>query len=984
MSNDHQLPPLDGSITVLPGFVDFHAEHNPSRPWVKFPSAEHPGESTSVSFLEFAKATHSIAHTLRPGRTGDDGEIVAVLIHCDNILYLALLAGMVRAGLIPFPMSPRNSPEAVVNMLEKTNCHRIITSPLVAPVTSAVQTLLAAKNYDLKVIELPSLRSTFPSLFSKDGEVLLEVALYPPTKKTPNPDDVVLILHSSGSTGFPKPIPQTQKTVLQWCATPVISDLRGMGVGTGGAMLPTFHTMGIYVQFYQPLTTGGFVGLYTPQEPAPPVVPTPQNLLNVMKVTGCSEAGVVPAFIEAWAQSPETIEYLASLKVLTYAGGPLSEVNGKKLAAAGVRLVSIYGGTEFGAPTGLFDMDDSQGLDADVKTTADWAWFSFGDIVNCRWIDQGDGTYELHFLTCETHQPAIENLPDVKGYATSDLFEPHPKKKGLWRIVGRKDDVIVLGTGEKVVPIPQEGHIGSVPFVAGAVMFGRGKNEVGILIETKPEHAIDPNDESALVEFRNKIWPYVAEANKIGPTFARIFKEMVIVTDPAKPMARASKGTVQRKAVLAAYSDEIDKLYETIEKSRDAQGISPPDAWTVSSVEEWLTQHAASINDQSSPKLDGDLFEQGFDSLSATFLRNRIIGALNSSSEPSAQKAAASIPQEFIFTHPTIQRLAAAIVSLVDPSFGTTAHGRASIEDLIAKYSANLPAARSVPHGTPPSEIVVVLTGSTGGLGAHLLASLLEEPNVAKVYTLNRGNDLVERQKASFVDRGLPVELLSSGKLVQLTADLSLDDIGLDSDVLKEIKCSATHIIHNAWKVDFNLSLSSFESYIANTRKFVDLSTQFTKNVRFLFTSSIAVATGWDVSKGAVPEDVLDHQEVLSKIGRGYESSKYVVEHILAKVKRSGVLDATTLRVGQISGSTKTGAWNTTEWVPSIIKSSVTLGCLPALEGVVSWVPMDVTARTIRVQHCGKCGISRWRGFTGGAFRHLVGEGRGVKRKCNF
>lgn len=36
---------------------------------------------------------------------------------------------------------------------------------------------------------------------------------------------------------------------------------------------------------------------------------------------------------------------------------------------------------------------------------------------------------------------------------------------------------------------------------------------------------------------------------------------MIIVTDPAKPMARAGKGTVQRKGVLAAYADEIERLW---------------------------------------------------------------------------------------------------------------------------------------------------------------------------------------------------------------------------------------------------------------------------------------------------------------------------------------------------------------------------------------------------------------------------------------
>ena len=54
--------------------------------------------------------------------------------------------------------------------------------------------------------------------------------------------------------------------------------------------------------------------------------------------------------------------------------------------------------------------------------------------------------------------------------------------------------------------------------------------------------------------------PHVEEANKLGPTFARIFKEMIIVTDPTKPFPRAGKGTVQRKGALTQYASEIEQL----------------------------------------------------------------------------------------------------------------------------------------------------------------------------------------------------------------------------------------------------------------------------------------------------------------------------------------------------------------------------------------------------------------------------------------
>ncbi|KAI0081390.1 acetyl-CoA synthetase-like protein [Panus rudis PR-1116 ss-1] len=945
MAAEHTIPPLDGSLTVVPGFVDFHAEHNPSRPWVVFPSIDDPNTLTEISYLELAKASHRVAHALRPNRSGDDGEVVAVLIHCDTVLYIATLIGMVRAGLVPFPISPRNPVDAIVNMMEKTSSHRILTNTFVAPLAQAVKAKFDEKQYDVKIDKLPSIFTIFPQINGNKPDAS-DITPYPPSAKKPEPNDVVWYLHSSGSTGIPKPIPQTQKIVLQWTNSNAIKDTLGTGWRWGSMMLPSFHTMGIYMQLLVSVA-GANVALFTPQEPAPPVMPSPQSTLEVAIATKCKAICTVPAFLEAWAQSEQAMEFMKTVKVVAFAGGPLSEVNGKKYIDAGVQLVSVYGGTEFGATTTLLNVDPSKESDPNAKTRADWAWFQFADYVKLRWVDQGDGTYELHYLTCETHQPGVENLPDTKGYATSDIFEPHPTKKGLWRIVGRTDDVIVLGNGEKIVPIPQESYLCSLPFVQGAIMFGRGRNEAGVLIEPRPEDAIDPKDQAALAAFRNRIWPFVEEANKLAPTFARIFKEMILVTDPAKPLPRAGKGTVQRKLALQTYKDEIEQLYDAIADSADAKGIAPPQHWTVEEVLQWLSRHVTTINDGQEVKQDLDMFEQGLDSLSATFLRNRIIGALRNDSSTSSQRAIAHINQDFVYKHPTVNRLAHALVSLVNPSAAPVLEEADGIHHMIEKYTANLPPSAPLQKDIDSNNLVVVLTGSTGALGSHILAALLKEDRIKKVYTLNRGSDVASRQNASFVDRQLPVQLLDSAKLVQLSADLNSSDLGLAANVLTEIKSSATHIIHNAWRVDFNLSLGSFEPYIAGTRNLIDLTLQFSHRARFLFSSSISVANGWSLDNGPVPESVIDNFDALSAAGQGYASSKFVVEHILAKLNKGGLVPATSLRIGQVSGSTRTGAWNTTDWVPTIIKSSLAIGALPELNGSVSWIPMETTAQTI-------------------------------------
>lgn len=933
-------PPLDGSIPALPGFVDFHATHNPNRQWALL-APESGSEVKSITFLEFADATHRVAHLLRPDPSESKREVVALLIHCDTILYLALMVGLIRAGFTPFPMSPRNSVPAVVNLLEKTSCHRIITQHTFQPVVSSVLEELSIKNHHLQVDDIPDVFSIFPSLTAQSTPV----APYPPLPTPFDLDEVLLILHSSGSTGLPKPVPQKHVHVLEWCRTSVIYEGGQVGVVWGSMALPTFHVMGMCLQFYAPLVGGYPVALYYPRSPLSPLVPTPQNMIEGCKITGASGVPMVPTFVEICAQNEDDLRYLASVKLVMYAGGPLSQKTGDKLAMAGAKFFPVYGSTEGGVNTRVYDIDYAAGPDAPVKSKEDWAWLSLMETNNPRWVPQGDGTYELHLLTCKTHNPAIENISDVRGYATNDLFVPHPTKKGLWRITGRKDDVLVLGSGEKVVPIPQEGMITSSPLASGAVMFGYGKNQCGVLVEPSPESMVDPSDLAALIDFRNKIWPIVEEANHIAPTFARVFKEMILVTDPARPLPRAAKSTIIRKQALALYAAEIEKLYETVQDSSDAKGIQLPDSWSIEDVEAWLIQHCVSINGGEDVSPTMDLFDQGFDSLHATFLRNRVIASLRSADDDSIRTAAQNISQNIVYEHPTLSELATALVALVNPSSAAETKDRLRhIADMIHKFSADIPSPNyNLASSSGP--ITVLLTGSTGNVGSHILVALLAEPRVEKVYTLSRpASQGEDRQRAAFVERGLPEVLLDTGKLVSFVGDPNQPELGLKHEDFVEILQSLTHVIHNAWRVDFNRSLSSFESQISGTRKLVDLCANNPRPIQLFFTSSISSAQGWHISNGMVPEEPLTDPAHTSAIG--YGASKFVTENVLGKAAQHGV-PCTSLRVGQVCGANSSGAWATTEWVPIMLKSSVTLKALPSLEGNVSWIPMDALAGAV-------------------------------------
>lgn len=97
---------------------------------------------------------------------------------------------------------------------------------------------------------------------------------------------------------------------------------------------------------------------------------------------------------------------------------------------------------------------------------------------------------------------------------------------------------------------------------------------------------------------------------------------------------------------------------------------------------------------------------------------------------------------------------------------------------------------------------------------------------------------------------------------------------------LPQLRDTITVIIHNAWSVDFNKALSSFEPHVKGTRNLIDLARQsaIESGVRFLFTSSVGAASGWNPKLGPFPEELQLDASVA--IGSGYGESKYISERV--------------------------------------------------------------------------------------------------------
>lgn len=333
---------------------------------------------------------------------------------------------------------------------------------------------------------------------------------------------------------------------------------------------------------------------------------------------------------------------------------------------------------------------------------------------------------------------------------------------------------------------------------------------------------------------------------------------------------------------------------------------------------------AVSVNAGKAVDPDIDFFAQGLDNLSATFLRSQIIGSLRSSSDRDVQASASRIDQNIVFLSPSIRQLARSVVhAVLHGNSPTSVDVNVEIESMVEKYSVGFSgdsvrdASAILVNGRSRNNHVVILTGSTGGLGSYLLASLLQREDVSVVYAFNhslRGAaSIQERQKNVFDDCGLDVTILQSEKLVYVETDTSSDDLDLEKELYQKIRTSVTVIIHNAWPLNFNLALSSFEPQVRGTRNLINLalSSPWHPRPRFLFTSSVSTAQSWDKSKGPFPEEVQYEAGVAE--GPGYGASKYVCERVnhtleyvnltntaLNKVLVNSKLPASSFRIGQI------------------------------------------------------------------------------------
>ena len=267
-------------------------------------------------------------------------------------------------------------------------------------------------------------------------------------------------------------------------------------------------------------------------------------------------------------------------------------------------------------------------------------------------------------------------------------------------------------------------------------------------------------------------------------------------------------------------------------------------------------------------------------------------------------------------------------------------------------------ASRNAQQSKPASpDIHVLLTGSTGNMGAYILHSLLSHPEITHTTCLNRSSDASTRQLSNHSSRGLDssAEILrsKSPRVTFLTVDFANPTLGLSNQQYNDLADTATLILHNAWPVSFNLSFSSFHPSLLGVKHLISLALSCKHRCTLTFISSVSVVGRWGTLPGStssVPEVILRDWRTAKM---GYGQSKLVAENLCVKASEECGLKTSVVRIGQVAGPVGMGLqgrWSEWEWFPSLVRSSQVLRVVPATLGPmdgVDWIPVDVLGTVI-------------------------------------
>ncbi|KAM0721615.1 hypothetical protein Q7P37_002540 [Cladosporium fusiforme] len=917
-------------------FIDAQARANPSRPAVGFPTPtgkDPKGEWTCqiYTFSEILTGSVNTAKQLLSDHGQSLSKRTTVGLLCPSTPeFLYTWLALMKLGHAVLLIAPQCQPGAIKSLCEQCEVDLLLYDDVYTELANE-----AARFEGATIIA-----SALPFI---QGRTIRDLLSHP-LDDLPAPDpkiqehDVAYLHHTSGtSSGMPKPIPQPHRAAVG--VLPSFEEGKDHATFT---TTPLYH--GGIADLFRAWTSGALIWLF----PGKAVPITASNVVKCLDTADATAArenptppvkyfSSVPYVLQMLEADPAGLKYLKSMHIVGVGGAALPPEIGDRLVKQGVNLISRFGSAECG-----FLMSSHR----DYSKDGDWQYLRLPpQSAFVRFEASSDNLSELVVLPGWPHM-AKTNREDG-SFATADLFEPHPTIAGAWKYHSRADSQLTLVTGKKFDPAPLEAAIATSELVEDALIFGNSRPYPGVLL-FKSSGAQTMGDD----EFLQRAWMAVDKLNAESQDHARVSKGMLIAMPVLnEPLEKSSKGTILRGAAEKRFSKEIEEAYGGADGGGRTDVKDDELTETIKSIVETVAPRKAELTN------DTDLFSYGIDSVAGMQIRGRLRQLL-----PADKR---DLPITVVEDYQTVSGLANYVVKR---RHGQAVEQGSNADDelplmrqLVEEYSNFQPVGAETTtrmsngndnrSSNEDERDVIVLTGATGALGAHVLDQYRSLASVRKVYCLVRGADVHAAEER--VAKALEYRKLRAltddpdGKVVVLPAHLADPRLGLNDETYCTVAREATVIMHVAWSVNFRMKLRSFvKDSIGGLTHLIALALAAPASrpaPRIAFCSSVASMMAYPSSP--IPEVLVDDPAVASELG--YSRSKWVAEHVCARADSHPRLRGrvAVFRVGQLAGASDNGVWNAKEAWPLMLSSVQETHALPDLEGeVLDWLPVDCAA----------------------------------------